>query len=201
MVGLFIKRIIRKHASLVRHNWLGIDGGRHRSTDKDLRHNVGHDIVIQINQAVFCHGRIGEVINFTAFPSHTRKGITSATRVQRRARRIHQGTKAIRRFLAASHVRHTRIVRNVSLILNEFVRRRVVSTVTASGLIAAAVENVLNGQVNVIALTQAGNFDAIRETAECSVCPAGAAVLRHVLIERMRQVGYAVHVAPVETVG
>lgn len=61
-----------------------------------------------------------------------------------------------------------------------------VATMTGSGRIGTTVENELNTQVNVIALALASNLNAVSKTGQGAVSPAAAAVLRKMLIERVR---------------
>jgi hypothetical protein len=71
-----------------------------------------------------------------------------------------------------------------------------VSSVAASGI--AAIKNVLNRQVNVVTLTESSNLDAVRQGRHGSVSPTATAVLGNVLVERVREIANAIHVAPVE---
>jgi hypothetical protein len=70
----------------------------------------------------------------------------------------------------------------------------VIPTIARSSHFGTAIENELNGKVDVCAFGIAGNLNAIGEGTQGSMCPAGAAVLRQVLIERVSQVGDSVHV-------
>jgi hypothetical protein len=72
----------------------------------------------------------------------------------------------------------------------------VISAMTATRHVTTTIENVLNGQVDVVALSKTSNLDTIRETAQRSMSPATTAILRNVLIERMRQERYAVDITP-----
>jgi hypothetical protein len=60
-----------------------------------------------------------------------------------------------------SQIRLTRIKRNITKILNQFVDTSVISTVAGSGLVGSAVEYPLDGEVNVVTLALAGDFDAV----------------------------------------
>jgi hypothetical protein len=200
MIGTLRMRIVGKDATRILDNGFRVNRGRDRTTHKELRLNCVDDVFIQINHAVLDDGRVGKVINFGTRSSHTGKGIARAAGIGRRTRRVELGTKSFRRFFTARHVRHAGIVRNVSHLFNEFVRLRVVSSVTRSGCFGTAIENVLNAQINIVALTQTSNLDAIGETGQGSVRPAAAAVLGNVLIERMGQVAHAIDVAPVKVV-
>jgi hypothetical protein len=71
-----------------------------------------------------------------------------------------------------------------------------IATMTRPRMPAATIQDILNRQVDIVALTETGNLDAVSETAKRAVRPAGPAVLGNVLVERVRQKGDPVHVAP-----
>lgn len=64
-----------------------------------------------------------------------------------------------------------------------------------------AVQDVLHGEVDVDALGLAGDLDAVTESGDSAVSPAGAAVLGDVLVARASAVVDAVLVAPGESLG
>lgn len=196
MVGTLRVFRLGKDATTVLDNRLGVDRRRDRSTNEDLRLDVLHDILVHLDHSVLGNRRVGEVINLRALTTHTRKGIASTTNVVRLAGRVELGTKSLTRVLRTGQIAHASIVGHESLVLNELVRRRVVSSVTRPGRLGAAVENVLDAEIDVVALAIAGNLDAIREAAQGTMGPAAATVLRDVLVERVRQVRDAVHVGP-----
>jgi len=86
-------------------------------------------------------------------------------------------------------------------LFDEFISRRVVSSVAATGLFSRTVQNVLNRQVDVVAGAQTRNLDAVSKTGERSVSPARAAVLGSVLIQAVGQVGNSIDVGPIKFVG
>ena len=72
---------------------------------------------------------------------------------------------------------------------------------TTTSFFGTAVQNKLNGQINVISGPETSNLDAVRQGTEGAVSPATATVLRHVLIERVCQVRDAIDIGPGERVG
>lgn len=74
-------------------------------------------------------------------------------------------------------------------------------SVARSGHFRAAVENVLDREVNVFALPTTGNLDPVSQTAQGTVRPTRTTILRNVLIQRVRQIGLALHIAPRKVVG
>ena len=93
------------------------------------------------------------------------------------------------------------VIGHVPNLFDKLIDARVITTVARSGNLRSTVQNVLDREVNVVALSLAGNLDPIGETAECTVSPARTAVLRNVLIEGVRQVGYTIHVSPGKRIG
>jgi hypothetical protein len=69
-----------------------------------------------------------------------------------------------------------------------------IPSTTRSSHFGTAIENELNGKVNVCAFRASGNLNAIGEGAQGPMSPTGATVLRQVLIERVSQVGDSIHV-------
>ena len=201
MVGFGAKGLIRKDSSLIFDNGFGINGGRHGTADQNFRHDFFHDIVVHVNHTVFCNSGVGEIINFGTGTSHTGKRVAGAASVGGTARSINLGAESIRRVFTTSQISHAGIIGNISHLLDEFIGTSMVTPVARSGFLSPAVQNVLNTQINIIALSQASDLDAVRKAAQGSVRPATSAVLRNVLIERVCEVGNAIDVAPRETVG
>ena len=117
------------------------------------------------------------------------------------AGRVDVSAKSFVRVGGASHVGHAGIVGNVSDVLDEFKDGRVVSSVARPGDLGSAVKNVLDREVNVVALGVAGDLDAVRQAAQGSVGPTRTTILGQVLVERVRQIGYAINVSPGEGIG
>ena len=88
------------------------------------------------------------------------------------------------------------VIRHISNLLYELVGRSVVTSVTGSRHIGSAVQNELNGQIDIIALPVAGDLDAIRKTTQGAMRPAGSAVLRKVLVERVGQEADSIDISP-----
>jgi hypothetical protein len=72
---------------------------------------------------------------------------------------------------------------------------------TGSGGIGTAIQYPLDGEVDVMTLALAGDFDPISEGGDGAVGPAGAAVVGDVLVEVFGEVGLAVDVVPVPVGG
>mmetsp|Transcript_973 Transcript_973/g.1605 ORF Transcript_973/g.1605 Transcript_973/m.1605 type:complete len:200 (+) Transcript_973:610-1209(+) len=199
MIRLLRLRIIGIDSTLVRDQRFGIDSCRNGPTDINFRLD-GIDIAL-LHHAVFGDCRIGKHVNLRTSAAHTSKGITRATNVTVATGRIELSTKALRRILTARHVCQTGIVRDVSRLLDKLIRGSVVSTITTAGHFGPAIENELNTEIDIIALTVAGNLDAIGEGGQGTVSPATATVLWNVLIETVGQVGDAIDGTPGKGIG
>jgi hypothetical protein len=66
-----------------------------------VRHGTKTSRIIRI-RSVFSHGRVGKDINLATRAA----AITGATSIQGRTRRVHKGTKTVRRFGRTGNVRH-----------------------------------------------------------------------------------------------
>ena len=190
MVGLGSEGIVSEDTASVLDNGFSINGSCDRTTNVDFRHDFVDSclniILVKINQTILGDCGIWKVINFSTGASHTGKGITSAASVGLAASGVNIATKSILGFVTARHVGHTGVIRDISGLLDKLKGRGVVTTMTRSGSLGTTVENELNTQVNVIALALAGNLDAVTETGQGAVSPTAAAVLRKMLIERVR---------------
>lgn len=69
------------------------------------------------------------------------------------------------------------------------------------GDIPSTIEDVLDGQVDVFSLAFASNLDAVGESAERAVSPAGSTVLGDVLIQTVGHTGLPLVVVPGKTLG
>ena len=88
-------------------------------------------------------------------------------------------TNSVGGLLGTRDIGHAGIVGDVSRLLDKFVGLRVVASVTGSGILGSAVQNKLNGEINVVALRLAGNLDTIRQGTQSTVGPATSAVLKY----------------------
>mmetsp|Transcript_14570 Transcript_14570/g.33663 ORF Transcript_14570/g.33663 Transcript_14570/m.33663 type:complete len:204 (+) Transcript_14570:501-1112(+) len=157
---------------------------------------------ILVQHAIFCNCGIGKVVNLTAFPPHSTKCVTGAANVVGLAGGVHVSTKALIGIRRAGHVGHAGIVGNESIVLDEFVGGRVVSTVARTRHFGPAIQYELDAEINVVPTAAlAGNLDPIRQGTQCAVGPAGATVLRQMLIQGVRQITHTIHVAPRKVVG
>jgi hypothetical protein len=126
-------------------------------------------IVRLYNDTKLGYGRVGKDINFVAKVANGMEGgnnfdTARATNVERSASGIDVGAEAKGTVRAASEIGLTRIKRYVACLLDKVVDSRVRATITATSDFRAAIENVLNAQINVVALTQSSNLDAVSET-------------------------------------
>jgi hypothetical protein len=192
-------------SSEIRVQGFAIDGCGNRSSCKELRLDLVDRIVRLDNDTKLGYGRVGKDVNFVAKVANGMKrgnnfDAARATHVERSASGIDEGAKAKGAVRAASEIGLTRIKGYVACLLDKVVDSRVRATIAATSDFRTTIENVLNAQINVVALTQTSNLDAIRETGQGSVRPATSTVLGNVLIEGMGQVAHAIHVAPVKVV-
>ena len=86
----------------------------------------------------------------------------------------------------ASHVRVLRVVRDVAVLVDPLVGRQVRAAVARAGHLRAAVQDVLHGQVDIGGRALARDLDAVGQRGHGAVRPAGAAVLRDVLVQHLR---------------
>ena len=177
VIGTLRVRVVGEDAAQVVDNRFGIDGCGDWTTDKDFRHDVDHDILVEIDHTVLGDRRVGEVVNFGTRATHTRKGIACLARIGSATARIHVLAKAVDRFFTAGQVGLARIVRHKPTLLDHLVHARVVAAVAAAGHFGSAVENVLDGEIDITTGSQTRNLDAIRKAAQRSVRPTGTTVL------------------------
>jgi hypothetical protein len=109
--------------------------------------------------------------------------------------------KSLRRVIGAGHVGLAGIIGDIASLLDKLVGARVVSSIATSCHLVSAVENKLNGKVDVIALAFARNLDAVAQGAERTMSPATSTVLGNVLVETVSQIRDAVDIGPRERVG
>ena len=76
-----------------------------------------------------------------------------------------------------------------------------VPAVARSGRLDATIQNELNAQINVVALTETSNLDAIGKARQGTVRPTAATILWQVLIQTVRQITHAIDVGPRKVVG
>ena len=85
-------------------------------------------------------------------------------------------------------------------LLDKLIDARMVTAIARSRHFGSTVENVLNGKVNIVALSLSSNLDAIRQTTQGTMRPTRATILRNVLIQAVRQVRGSIDIAPVKRV-
>ena len=101
----------------------------------------------------------------------------------------------------AARETNSRLEGNVTLILNQLVRSRVISPVAAPRRPRTAIQDELDAEVDVVPFPVAIDLDPVHETGDRAVGPAAAAVLGDVLVELLCQVRLAVDIVPVPIVG
>jgi hypothetical protein len=143
--------IVHVDASRVRLDAVGIDGGRHRATGKDL----GHDLVIAVGSAELRHADDGVVLDRRA--AHI--GVVVAVHAVVDVRALH----VCGLVLLAGHVGDT-VVENVT------VSRTGVSTVARAGM--SAVDEGLHRGDGVAGRALGGDFQAVSQGGEGGVRPA-----------------------------
>ena len=111
------------------------------------------------------------------------------------------GTESLLAFGTASQVGLTRVEGDVSIPLNQFVHTGMIPTMTGTGRFGSAVQDPLNAEVNIVALSLTSDLDTISQGRDCAVSPAGSTVVRDVLVEMLGEVGFAIDVVPVPVVG
>jgi hypothetical protein len=67
---------------------------------------------------------------------------------------------------------YSRIIRNEPIVLNELIKPRATSTITRASNICPAIQNILNGKVDIASLGVPSNFDAVSERASRREGPA-----------------------------
>lgn len=70
-----------------------------------------------------------------------------------------------------------------------------------AGRLSAAVQNILNGKVDILAFGASLNLDTVGQRGHSGMSPAGAAIVGQMLVEGLGKVGDSVYVAPVPLSG
>mmetsp|Transcript_4105 Transcript_4105/g.6263 ORF Transcript_4105/g.6263 Transcript_4105/m.6263 type:complete len:291 (-) Transcript_4105:30-902(-) len=183
------------NAAIVVANLVGVDAASDRSARVDLLlHGFN-----ALHRAVLCDGGVWELVESGAESAHVGEGRAGTASVGRLAGVIALRAVALLGLCRARDVRHARFVRDESLLLDELEERNVVSAVArARHRLGAAVEHLLDGEVDVDTAALASDLDTVCERASRAVRPARSAVCRQVLVAHFCQIVATVHVAPVE---
>mmetsp|Transcript_27737 Transcript_27737/g.40992 ORF Transcript_27737/g.40992 Transcript_27737/m.40992 type:complete len:265 (-) Transcript_27737:329-1123(-) len=171
--------VIPDDSSVVLEDWFCVDASRDRSAGVYF---CFYFVDIVVNVSVLGNGHVWKVVNLRTSSTSTGKSATRTTGINLATRGIHMLAEPLGRFLRASNVRLTRIKRNKASLLNEMVRSRSGATMAGTGNVTSAVEDELNGQVDVVSLALSGDFHTVGQRREGSVCPARSAVLGNVLV-------------------
>ena len=111
------------------------------------------------------------------------------------------GTEPLGALGGTCQIGQTGVERDVSGVLDELIRCRVVTAMARTGNLGSAIENELDRKVNLFTLSLAGNLDAIGESRDGTMSPARATILRQMLVQRMGEVVGAIDVSPSEGLG
>lgn len=122
----------------------------------------------------------------TSSPKRTKRIARSAC-ITGRARCVNVLTKALGGFGRTGNIRITRVVRNKSRFLDKLKDSRVIPSVARTCHFSTAVQNVLDGQVNVFSLSFSSNLDAIGHTRNSAMRPTAAAVYKKSTCRRRRR--------------
>jgi hypothetical protein len=178
----------------------GVNAARNRATGEDF---LGH-VVSALDRTELGDRRVGVLVEADALAAHLREGGAGARDVLCLAVAVAllgpRAAEAIRGLLRAGNVRVVGVVGDASFAegLDPLVDRSAGAAVAGSRV--AAVQDVLHGQVDVDARALAGDLDAVAEGTDGAMRPAGAAVLRNVLVERLGDEALAILVGPGEGV-
>lgn len=158
----------------------------------DFGHDVLDDVLVHLDHAVLGDRRVREDVDLGAGSSHPRERVASTADVAHRrlvdgdfaaaivvavvprdlALRVDMGAESVRALRRARDVRHARVVGDVPDVLDELVRRGVPPSVARPGVVGAAVQNELDGQVDVVTLPEPCDFDPVGQRRQGAVRPA-----------------------------
>mmetsp|Transcript_11730 Transcript_11730/g.26759 ORF Transcript_11730/g.26759 Transcript_11730/m.26759 type:complete len:287 (-) Transcript_11730:227-1087(-) len=183
-------------ALLVVEERLGVDAARDGPALVDLLHHG----ISPADGAVVGDRGVGVVGEASAGATLLGEAAAGACDVHRLAGGVHIGAEALLRVVGAGKVGLGGLVADARAFLRDRVQPlvRAVDGSPVAGADTAAVQEVLDSEVNVDALALAGNLDAIAQGREGPMRPARATVLGDVLVPRHRAVAHAVLVAPVK---
>ena len=111
------------------------------------------------------------------------------------------GTEPLGALGGTCQIGQTGVERDISGVLDELIRCRVVTPMARTGNLGSAIENELDRKVDLFTLSLARNLDAIGESRDGTMSPARAAILRQMLVQRMGEVVGAIDVSPSEGLG
>ena len=183
-------------ARLVVQQGVGVHTARDRTTVEDLLH---HGIGTR-NGAVVRNGGVGELAQARAGSTLLREAAAGAGHIQRLAGSVHVLAEALVGVRGAGHIGVRGLVADAGALLGD-VEEPLVGPIDAAALAGAhtaAIQQVLHRQVDVHPLSPARDLDTIPQGRDGAVGPAGAAVLRDVLVAGHGAVALAVLVAPCE---
>ena len=161
-------------------------GRRHTARDGPALDDLGHDSLLAHDDAVFGHGGVGVMRQRGARAAALIESGACARNVHRLACRVDMLAPARGRFGAACEVRVGRGIRDVTIALDPLVHAQRVASM-ARTRIAAAVQNVLDRQVDIRSPSAPLDLDPVAKRRKGRVRPARAAVLRNMLVQDGRQ--------------
>ena len=133
----------------------------HVARDRAARVDLFHHVVLPGDLAVLSDGSIGESIKLTAEAATRRERGASAAGVDSRACPVASAAYSLCALGGARRVLHASLVRDEASVLNELIRSGVRSSVTRASSVCPTVQDELNGEVDVNALSLAVNLDAV----------------------------------------
>mmetsp|Transcript_27000 Transcript_27000/g.59998 ORF Transcript_27000/g.59998 Transcript_27000/m.59998 type:complete len:274 (+) Transcript_27000:118-939(+) len=142
VIGFLAGGLILKNASRIINNRFRIDHGSDWTASINLSHYLV-DVAI-INTAVLGYRSVREHVNLGTFTSHATEGVARLASVDSGASSINMRTESFSRFSRTGKVWQTCIEGDVAGILDELIRRRVISTVTGACNFGATIQNELN---------------------------------------------------------
>mmetsp|Transcript_88232 Transcript_88232/g.156426 ORF Transcript_88232/g.156426 Transcript_88232/m.156426 type:complete len:228 (-) Transcript_88232:298-981(-) len=184
-------------AGLVVQKWVGVNAAGDRTTVEDLLHHG----VSPADGAVLGNGGVREAAEASAVSALFVEAAAGASCVEGRARGVHMRAEAFLGVAGACKVRLGGLVADAGAslrgdVVNPLVRA--INGTSVAGANSTAIQQVLHRQVDVYAHSFASNLDTVAQCGDCTVSPAGTAVLRDVLVPGHSAVALAILVAPGE---
>ena len=184
-------------ATSVLEDWRSVDTTRDGATGHNFLGHVGRSF----DGTILRDGGVRVGLNGTTEPTGW-EGRAGTRDILVGAVPLYFFAEALLRFRGAGHVWVGCVVRDPLALLTLSMKPLIwaIDGASMARSDTATVENVLHGKVNIDSLTLARDLNAIAESRNGTVCPAGATILGDVLVKRLceeRRTG-AVHVVPAE---
>mmetsp|Transcript_166528 Transcript_166528/g.404666 ORF Transcript_166528/g.404666 Transcript_166528/m.404666 type:complete len:276 (-) Transcript_166528:351-1178(-) len=194
-----VETVLLDNARLVIEKGVGVNAAADGSPLVDLLHHR----LSAGNGSEVRDGGVRKAGEARARASLVIKAATSACNVDGLARPIGRLAEALGGFRRARHVRLGSFIADASASLGDPLEPLVgpINAPTVATADISTIQHVLHGEVDVGALGPTCDLDAITKGRDCTMRPAGSAVLGNVLIAAHGTVIHAVLVAPREVVG